>query len=777
MNLLKTSSVIALAVALCGGGIALANDKPVKPDVAPPQILEDGTKPLCGTFETWVANNPEDAEEGVAGGCPLKGDCDNPTVRDLFVPNASTPIKTIRLRVHIFANSDGSDPASSLAETTQQIAKLNTDFAPHRIQFVHTAHIINNSTYRVFSPGVEDAGMKGTYAESPASQLNIYIVDTTCCYAGLGTFPWDPVALTNSGGIIIDKDYWDATNEVVTHEVGHCIGLWHTHHGVSEVSTCSDCYEVPSGNDLTGDFCADTPPTPTESTGDCNGTGGTDPCSGIAWGEQAENYMGYAGPTCWSLFTTDQAARMHCWIMAKLQGWLDEPVLPCPAIGSCIVAHATAGCEDATCCETVCVDDSYCCNNQWDNVCVAEAQDLCYGCGGVSTQSCYVVHDTPHCDEQACCDAVCAVDSYCCNNHWDAFCVTESNDLCNSCGSALTGSCFQTHAKPHCDNDACCDTICAFDTYCCNTQWDSICVREALDFCEVDVLAGPITHPTNGNKYYLLSIASVTNAAEKAASLGGHLVTILTSTENEWVRANLANYGGVARNVWIGLGDSATEGTYKWVTGEALGYAKWAPGEPNDLNGEDYAEMYPTIGTWNDITAYSFWENYAVAEVEVAFCGDSDAGSCFASHTTPYCNVGSCCTSVCAIDSYCCNSHWDSLCVEEAFELCYGCGSPQAGSCFQTHGAPACNDADCCQIVCTLDSYCCTNQWDSLCVSEANQNCQVCIGDLNFDNVVNAADLAVLLGAWGTATWDLNGDGVVNAADLGILLGAWGFCP
>ena len=62
-------------------------------------------------------------------------------------------------------------------------------------------------------------------------------------------------------------------------------------------------------------------------------------------------------------------------------------------------------------------------------------------------------------------------------------------------------------------------------------------------------------------------------------------------------------------------------------------------------------------------------------------------------------------------------------------------------------------------------------------MSEANQNCQVCIGDLNFDSVVNAADLAVLLGAWGTATWDLNGDGTVNAADLAILLGAWGFCP
>lgn len=47
-------------------------------------------------------------------------------------------------------------------------------------------------------------------------------------------------------------------------------------------------------------------------------------------------------------------------------------------------------------------------------------------------------------------------------------------------------------------------------------------------------------------------------------------------------------------------------------------------------------------------------------------------------------------------------------------------------------------------------------------------------GDLNGDGVVNAADLAILLGAWGgSGAGDLDGDGVVGAADLAILLGAW----
>lgn len=47
--------------------------------------------------------------------------------------------------------------------------------------------------------------------------------------------------------------------------------------------------------------------------------------------------------------------------------------------------------------------------------------------------------------------------------------------------------------------------------------------------------------------------------------------------------------------------------------------------------------------------------------------------------------------------------------------------------------------------------------------------------DLNNDGVVNGADLAILLGAWGTTgPGDINGDGIVNGADLAELLSRWG---
>ncbi len=47
--------------------------------------------------------------------------------------------------------------------------------------------------------------------------------------------------------------------------------------------------------------------------------------------------------------------------------------------------------------------------------------------------------------------------------------------------------------------------------------------------------------------------------------------------------------------------------------------------------------------------------------------------------------------------------------------------------------------------------------------------------DLNGDGIVDASDLALLLGAWNTvsSTFDLTSDCVVDAADLAVLLGAW----
>jgi hypothetical protein len=66
--------------------------------------------------------------------------------------------------------------------------------------------------------------------------------------------------------------------------------------------------------------------------------------------------------------------------------------------------------------------------------------------------------------------------------------------------------------------------------------------------------------------------------------------------------------------------------------------------------------------------------------------------------------------------------------------------------------------------------------------TDKNQNnkldtCELARGDLNLDEVINAADLSVLLNFWGASNppaGDLNGDGIITAADLAIMLNNWG---
>jgi len=96
-------------------------------------------------------------------------------------------------------------------------------------------------------------------------------------------------------------------------------------------------------------------------------------------------------------------------------------------------------------------------------------------------------------------------------------------------------------------------------------------------------------------------------------------------------------------------------------------------------------------------------------------CTTGDAG----------CNDAKCCESVCTADAFCCEQSWDSLCVNGAAQLCgLVCSScPESDhDCFST-GVPGCSDPECCAAVCVLDGFCCQVFWDSICVNGAFDLC------------------------------------------------------
>jgi hypothetical protein len=109
----------------------------------------------------------------------------------------------------------------------------------------------------------------------------------------------------------------------------------------------------------------------------------------------------------------------------------------------------------------------------------------------------------------------------------------------------------------------------------------------------------------NGKDYYYTSAASSwTTAESEAVSLGGHLVAITDLAEQTALNAAF----GTTERLWIGLTDAATEGVFKWTTGEAFSFNYWNIGEPNNGNGvEDYVVMnWANGGRWNDLPDSGF---------------------------------------------------------------------------------------------------------------------------------------------------------------------------
>jgi len=97
---------------------------------------------------------------------------------------------------------------------------------------------------------------------------------------------------------------------------------------------------------------------------------------------------------------------------------------------------------------------------------------------------------------------------------------------------------------------------------------------------------------------------SWSEARDYCESLGGHLATITSQTEQDAVAELLQS--GLQKAYWLGGTDSVLEGNWVWITGETWSFSNWGGGQPDnhaDLNGSD--EHYLTIvgsgAKWNDL--------------------------------------------------------------------------------------------------------------------------------------------------------------------------------
>jgi PKD repeat protein len=254
-----------------------------------------------------------------------RGPCDDPLVRDNHIPDSTTPMKYIRLHFHILRNDDAMTPMSSAQQIGEIVDGMNRAYLPWRIQFSYDWRYANSTRYSHIEEWDEFAEVKDLLAIDHNTHCNVYIAYLTLDGGGAswGVYIQDALASTKQGGIVLNPgtlgaDMFDFTP---AHEMGHALGLYHTHAGVSEVPACTECSEIvgAADRDFTGDYCSDTQPAPVSFY--CIVPTGSDPCSGVPWErETPDNYMSYSY-TCENAFTAQQAGRMHCWVEDIMPSW------------------------------------------------------------------------------------------------------------------------------------------------------------------------------------------------------------------------------------------------------------------------------------------------------------------------------------------------------------------------------------------------------------------------------------------------------------------------
>jgi hypothetical protein len=313
--LLRAVGIVALMIALSASAVTASDTQAL--------VVECGTQIR---YEQKLRADGYNADAS-APACPDDGPCDNPSTRDSFIPEPWGAITVVRLAIHIVAHTDDSFPFTTPETVSGAIDLVNAHYASSKIRFEYVLDQINSSEWRVLSEDEIDP-MKIATATDPTEWLNVWLTGVNFGYS-FGTYPFESDALEATGGIVMGQNHWGENHSAFAHEIGHCLGLWHNFYGVSEVTACGPCYEAVDADerDLLGDRCSDTPPLPAYY--ECNDASGTDPCSGLEWGEtQPENIMGYAPSNCRTWFTPQQRGRMQCWLDDVLTGWIVGPI-PC----------------------------------------------------------------------------------------------------------------------------------------------------------------------------------------------------------------------------------------------------------------------------------------------------------------------------------------------------------------------------------------------------------------------------------------------------------------
>jgi hypothetical protein len=355
----------------------------------------------------------------------------------------------------------------------------------------------------------------------------------------------------------------------------------------------------------------------------------------------------------------------------------------CPGDGDCLEPHGTPGCADLECCEAICGLDPFCCED-WDLTCASFADVTCVGlCGAQASGSCFIANGSPACNDRTCCDTVCLSDPYCCNGTWDTNCAFFAGFLCQipggDCGDADAGDCFEPNGTPACNDTTCCEVVCGIDPTCCDLNWDAICVAVAGDACVGACVVG--TAPTD------LVETEACDGPSNDACDGGQAEALPSG------RAMHGSFRDASDRDVLTVDASALDldgdGQIRLRLRAAASAARVTIRE-TDCDG-------PVLLT-TDIVACLTTQSIACVPATALVLIVEPTGE-----ITP------------------CDEPGWRLEIDFADTCGATCGNDQ--DCLSPHQAPGCADAACCNLVCAQDPVCCDWSWDSPCAVQASELC------------------------------------------------------
>lgn len=220
----------------------------------------------------------------------------------------------LRIYVHVIRRSNGTG-GQSVAQTNQAIDILNQDFNPHGVSFDwdNAINYIDNDSY--YSNPTTTIYTVNNHSDG----IDVYIFDDASSAGGRAN------GVGESSEFWVSGSYWKAPfgslvrSSVISHEMGHVLFLWHTHHGtVNEGgSDTGQCAELVNGSNSTtcGDYVADTPADPhlrfNVNHPACTWTSSGTDANGDSYNPDERIIMAYTHPDCMSLFTAGQGQRMR----------------------------------------------------------------------------------------------------------------------------------------------------------------------------------------------------------------------------------------------------------------------------------------------------------------------------------------------------------------------------------------------------------------------------------------------------------------------------------